>query len=383
VQPDESAKSCGGRSMLIIALLYICAAWLVFFGFKLLPWNWPWRIVTVLMGCFILAVFVALLNTLTPSGRIAVVGRVVEVTPNVAGTVTSIPVKPNVFIKAGTILFQIDSAPYEAKVKQLKAAVADARQKAEQLKAQVDLAVADVNGLKSQSEYAGKRRADIEKLAQTSATSQFTLQDAIAKVDQISAQQRAAEAREINARLALGSEIDGVNTTVAQLNAQLENAQWELEQTTVRAAGDGYVGIMALAVGARAAPFRAALSFILANDIAIVGVFEQNGFKIIKPGVSVKLVFAGRPGEICYSTIKDVVPGTGQGQIAVSGTLARTEMVGISTTYPASINLPKDVDPDLLRLGMVGTATAFSENAGPIGALANILLWVKAYAAYL
>jgi len=189
--------------MLIIALLYICAAWLVFFRFKLLPWNWPWRIATVLMGCFVLAVFLALLNTLTPSGRIVVVGRVVEVTPNVAGTVTSIPVEPNVLVKAGTMLFQIDPAPYETKVKQLHAAVAEARQKAEQLKAQVELAVADVKGLKSQSDYAEQRRADIERLAQTSATSQFTLQDAIAKVDQVTAQLQAAEAREINARLAL------------------------------------------------------------------------------------------------------------------------------------------------------------------------------------
>src|ERR1700709_1402365 len=105
----------------IIALLYICAAWLVFFRFKILPWTWPWRISTVLMGCLILAFFVALLNTLTPSGRIAVVGRVVEVMPNVVGTITSIPVEPNVLVKAGTILFQIDPAPYEIKVKQFQA----------------------------------------------------------------------------------------------------------------------------------------------------------------------------------------------------------------------------------------------------------------------
>jgi hypothetical protein len=60
--------------MLIIAVLYIGVAWLVFFRFKLLPWNWPWRIVTLLLGCVILAIFIALLNTLTPSGRIAVIG---------------------------------------------------------------------------------------------------------------------------------------------------------------------------------------------------------------------------------------------------------------------------------------------------------------------
>jgi multidrug resistance efflux pump len=272
---------------------------------------------------------------------------------------------------------------YQAKVRQLQAAVAEARQKAEQLRVQVDLAVADAKGLKSQSAYAAKRRADIEKLAQTSATSQFTLQDAVAKVDQLTAQLQAAEAREINARLALGSEIAGENTTVAQLNAQLENAQWELEQATVRAAGDGYVTVMALAVGARAVPFRAALSFVLVDELAIVGVFDQNGFVSIKPGVSVKLMFAGQPGKIYYSVIKDVPRGTGQGQIAVSGTLARAEMIGTSATYPATIDVPKYIDPHLLRLGMVGTATVFSDRAGPIGLLATILLWVKAYAAYL
>jgi multidrug resistance efflux pump len=97
--------------MVIIALLYICLAWLVFFQFKLLPWSWPWRIVSLILGAAILAIFVALLNTLTPSGRIAVVGRVVEVTPNVAGQVTEINVQPNTLVKAGAILFQIERAP--------------------------------------------------------------------------------------------------------------------------------------------------------------------------------------------------------------------------------------------------------------------------------
>ncbi|MGA2255597.1 MAG: biotin/lipoyl-binding protein, partial [Thermoguttaceae bacterium] len=107
--------------MLIIAILCVCAAWLVFFRFKLLPWNWPWRIVTVLVGVGILAVFLGLLNYLTPSGRVAIIGRVVEVTPNVAGQVTDVDVQPNVLVKAGAILFQIERAPYEYKVKQLQA----------------------------------------------------------------------------------------------------------------------------------------------------------------------------------------------------------------------------------------------------------------------
>ena len=369
--------------MVIIALIYISLVWLVFFRLKLLPFNWLWRIVATLVGICILAVFLALLNTLTPSGRIAVVGRVVEVTPNVAGTVISIPVQTNVFVKAGTILFQIDPAPYKAKVTQLKAAVAEARQRAEQLKAQVELAVADVKGVGSQLAYAEKRRDDIQRLAQTSATSEFRLQDAVAQVELLTAQLQSAQARKLNADLALGSEIDGENTAVAQLKAQAENAQWELEQTTVRASVDGYVSAMALTVGSRAVPLRAALALIMADDISIAGIFDQNGFKRITSGAPVRLAFLNRPGQVYASNVEVILYGIGQGQIAVSGNLARAESVGTSTTYPVQIAIPADMDRDMLRLGMVGTATVISQGSGPIGILATVLIWVKSYVMYL
>jgi multidrug resistance efflux pump len=85
-----------------------------------------------------------------------------------------------------------------------------------------------------------------------SATSQFNVQDAIAQANALKAQLDAANAREVSARLAASSEIDGENTNVAQLIAQLDNAQWKLEQTTVRAPSDGYVTGSTLVVGDRA-----------------------------------------------------------------------------------------------------------------------------------
>jgi hypothetical protein len=51
--------------------------------------------------------------------------------------------------------------------------------------------------------------------------------------------------------------------------------------------------------------------------------------------------------------------------------------------FPAVISLPKGVDRETLRLGMSGNATAFAENAGVIGLIAWVLLWVSAYTAYL
>ena len=53
-----------------------------------------------------------------------IASRVIEVMPNVTGEVVAIPVKPNVLVKAGTVLFEIDPTPYRYKVSQLEASLA-------------------------------------------------------------------------------------------------------------------------------------------------------------------------------------------------------------------------------------------------------------------
>lgn len=75
--------------------------------------------------------------------------------------------------------------------------------------------------------------------------------------------------------------------------------------------------------------------------------------------------------------------GIGQGQVAVSGTLARTNAIGGATTFPAIISIPDDMSHEMLELGMSGTATVFSARAGVIGLLASILVWISSYTAYL
>ena len=88
-----------GSNVLIILCLYFAALWLIFSRFKLIRWGWLSGTVSILVGALILATFLALFNYLTPSGRITVIGRVVEVTPNVTGQVIDIPVKSNAPVK--------------------------------------------------------------------------------------------------------------------------------------------------------------------------------------------------------------------------------------------------------------------------------------------
>jgi multidrug resistance efflux pump len=369
--------------MVIILCLYVIALWLVFSKFRIVRWGWLSGTVSIVVGALILATFLALFNYLTPSGRVTVTGRVVEVTPNVTGQIVGIPVKPNLPVKSGDVLFQIDPAPFQYKVSQLQASLAAAKQQTEILKTNYEQATANVAGLVAQQAYNKKRLADIQSLVADDANTQFQAQDRQNQYETVTAQLEVAKASQQSAKLALDSEIGGVNTTVAQIAAQLDNASWELSQTTVRAPADGTVTVVALSVGDRALQARSAMSFIVEKEIALVGIFSQNGFQTIKQGTPVDIVFDNAPGRIYHATISAIPKGIGQGQIAVSGTLARTNTFGGATVFPAEISIPDEMSREQLRLGMSGTATAFAANAGVIGLLASILVWISSYTAYL
>ena len=311
--------------MVIILCLYVVALWLVFSKFKLVRWGWLSGTISLLVGGFILATFLALFNYLTPSGRVTATGRVVEVTPNVTGQIVAIPVKPNVPVKANDVLFQIDPAPFQYKVTQLQASLAGGEAAGRDIEGELRAGNGECQWAHhTEAAYNKKRLADIETLAADMANTEFQAQDKQVQYETVSAQLVAAKAAQQSAKLAMDSEIGGVNTTVAQLQAQLDNANWELSQTTICAPADGYVTLVTVTVGDRALQMHSAMSFIVENEITLVGMFSQNGFQTIKEGAAVDIVFDNAPGRIYHAKITAIARGVGQGQVAVSGTLART-----------------------------------------------------------
>jgi hypothetical protein len=119
------------------------------------------------------------------------------------------------------------------------------------------------------------------------------------------------------------------------------------------------------------------------SEITLVALFSQNGFETVKDGAPVDIVFDNLPGRIYQARVIAIPKGIGHGQVAVSGTLAKTSAIGGATAFPAVVSIPEDMSRDSLRLGMSGSATAFSPKAGMIGLLASILVWISSYTAYL
>jgi multidrug resistance efflux pump len=367
--------------MAVIVALYAVLAWLAFCKLKLVRLSLLSGLLAGAAGLSILAAGTALCNYLTPTGWFVIVSTVTQIMPNVSGQVVAISVKPNQAVNRGDVLFRIDPAPFQYKVSQLEAALAQAKQQAAQLKASYQQAKANADGLAAQYVHYSRRLAVIEQETREGVLAEFRAQDTQNQYEMINYQLQAAKAAQQNAKLAMDSEIGGVNTTVAQTEAQLADAKWQLAQATVRAPANGTVSIMSLSIGDRVIDSKAVMS-IIENDIVIVGMFPPNGFQTVKAGTPVKLVFDNAPGRVYSAKITDIPRGIGQGEIAASGTLAQVDTTGGTRVYPAAISVPADFDREQLRLGMPGRATVFAEHSGVVGLIGLLRVWVSAYMAY-
>ena len=178
-----------------------------------------------------------------PSGPVNIYRNVVEIVPNVSGEVIEVPVDGLQLLNKGDVLFRIDPAPFQAEVNRLEAALAEAEQNVGQLNETFksrSSALVKAEAERDLARSAFDRAVEIQK-KNASAISEIDVDRARQTLAAAAAAVEMAESEKERARLAYESEIDGVNTTVAQLQAQLENARLNLGYTVIRAPSDGFV----------------------------------------------------------------------------------------------------------------------------------------------
>ena len=86
------------------------------------------------------------------------------------------------------------------------------------------------------------------------------------------------------------------------LKAQLAQANYQLEQTTVRAPDKGYVIQNALRPGMRAAslPLRPVMVFVSGESHYLIGWFRQNSLLRLKAGNEAEVAFDAVPGTVFF-----------------------------------------------------------------------------------
>ena len=353
---------------LLLILIYagLCTVIFKFFKIPLNKWSVP---TAVLGGVILLGTLLMLMNYNHPYGKYAKEVFVnVPIVPAVKGIVMSVDATPNTPLKKGDILFQIDRKPFEIKVAKKKAQLAEAEQQVKQnesqlqtAKASVKKAVADRDRAKTSYDRYAK---GVAKGGRGGVFSEQEVENRRQLYLASEAGLEAARASEQRTRLIFESEIEGVNTKVAQLRADLDAAEYDLERTVVRAPSDGLITQVTLRPGVMAVPIplSPAMIFIPAQGREVVGSFWQNSLQRMKPGHKAEVIIDAVPGHVFTGKVKAVLPTMSEGGTQVSGNLISASRVAVHGRALAVVVLDEDLRDYALPRGVQGKMAIFSDH---------------------
>jgi multidrug resistance efflux pump len=250
-----------------------------------------------------------------PQGPTLVVRNSVAIVPDVAGEVLDVPVEANKQLKTGDVLFRIDPVPYQAQVAAIEA----------------QLKLSDL------------RLSQMTQLYERDSGRAFDVQQRQSEVD--------------------------------QLKAQLDGAKWNLDKTTVRAPGDGYVTNVALRKGARVAnlPLAPVMAFIDTSDTLIGVAIAQIDARYIEPGQPAEVTFKFMPGKVYGGKVESILQAIATGQVQTSG-LAVTPKDIPSAPFVVRIRLDDTEIVRRLPAGSTGHAAIYTDHVKLAHVIRKVLL---------
>lgn len=370
-----------------LAIVYCLGMYLVFIKFRLLPFNLLAQILCGMVGFIGLLVILFGMNFTQPfSVGVVVSEYTTPIVARVPGRVTEVPVKNNIPVKKGDVLFKMDPQPYVDGVHAAESGLAQADIQTQNAITQasqgVNAATANVQALeaaiaatesaikatKAHLALATTRLKEHTTLASKNAGSQFEVErysaDVNSMTEQVAAQEQqlAAQHQQLAAAKAqLAQATAGLHTAqtirpaaLAQYKSQLESARWNVEQTTVYAPEDGYVTQLQLQPGAMAS-LTPVMVFVYTKDRTLLtATVKQNYLNTFRPGAEAEVAFPALPGKILKAKVQNIELGTKAGQLDPGGQLDANRMPMPPERMTVRLILQDDVKSILLPVGASG-----------------------------
>jgi RND family efflux transporter MFP subunit len=201
---------------IVIIVGWLAILWLLVSIGVFSKWHKWMKISPVVIWAVIgLLVFVPM-GWVSPTGPVIVLARSIQIASTVSGIVTEVKAVDGEPVSKGDVLFTLDRTTYQA----------------------------DVDQITTQLEHARERLADKSQLLK-----------------------RAAGTR---------VDVEIAETEVGVLNAKLQAAIWQLEQTIIVAPTDGFVSNVVLPVGARVGAGVPVMPFFDAEERFVAAQIQQN-----------------------------------------------------------------------------------------------------------
>ncbi|HBW8013415.1 HlyD family secretion protein [Klebsiella pneumoniae] len=362
---------------LLIILTYVAIAWSIFKIFKI-PVN-KWTVPTAALGgVFIVSALILLMNYNHPYTFLAQKAVIsIPITPQVTGVVNSVTDKANQRVKKGEVLFTIDPARYQARVDRLQADLVTALHSINTLKAQLSEAQANTTRVSAERDrlYKDYQRYLKGSQARVNPFSESDIDNA--------RQNYLAQDAQIQSQL--DSMINGEQSQVASLRAQLAEAKYNLDQTTVRAPSDGYITQVLIRPGTYAAslPLRPVMVFIPEQKRLIVAQFRQNSLLRLEKGDDAEAVFNALPGQVFHGKLVSILPVVPGGTYQAQGALQSLTVTPGSDGVLATIELDPNAEIDALPDGIYAQVAVYSDHFAHVSVMRKVLLRMTSWMHYL
>ncbi len=345
--------------------------------------------ISVVLLVLVVIAFYALTDWLAPaSSRASVSAHVVQIAPRISGEVTEVHVVDDAIVQANDPLFSLDPRPYELAVRQAEANLTTTVQSIDASSTALLAAQADVGRARTALETVKAQSARVFRLEDRGFASTAQGDAARNDVSVAEAQVTSAEANLESARQQLGSE--GVdNPAIAAAQAQLEQTQYDLTSTTVRAPHYGAVTNVQLSVGEFASAGGPALTFIDAEDIWVTVDLRENQLRGIEAGDQAGLLFDAAPGKIYEGRVRSIAWGIDAGR-RTQGSLVANQPASRwfepARSIPVSVELVLDegeTAPFTRIGGKVHVAIYASDTGNPVAWAVDIGQRIRALVSYL
>jgi multidrug resistance efflux pump len=369
--------------LLILTYTAICVAIFKIFKVPLNKWTVP---TAALGGVIIVGALILLMNYNHPYSNLAREFFVTTpIVPGVGGIVVSVDVEANQLVEKGTVLFRIDPKPYEAIVRQKQALLAGTQEGVRELEQAVAAArarVVEVTANRDRSEGVFRR---YEAIFERGAISANELENRRQVYLSDEAALERAEADLERAQIAFEAAIDGENPDVARIQAELEQARYDLERTIVRAPTGGYVSQLLLRPGMMAAslPLRPVMVFVHDEQPPMVAAFRQNSALRLRQGFEAEIVYPSIPGRVFKGIVTQVLPNVGEGQLQTSGSLVGTEVFRSVGRMAVEIEVTDDLSEFQLPRGSRAQVAVYSDRFSHVAIMRRILLRMSSWQNYL
>ena len=380
---------------IILLLIYSFFVWLIFFKFKWLPWNFISQVIVISLPIFALTALILFLNIVAPSSAdVRVVNYVVQVVPRVAGRVIEVPVEANRPVKKGDVLFRIDPVPFqqelralEAKLPELTAKLDTANAYQRELDEQLKSARSTRESVASRLALAERREKQTAELARTGAGSVFDREQAETEAASLRSELASATATVAQVQQKLSartdqdqlSEVAQAQAAIEQLRAQIVEATWQLEQTTVYAPADGSVINLQLRVGSYAAnlPMAPVMSFV-EKEQWVLAMYAQNELRYVAPGNEAEIALKVMPNRIIKCEVDSVVWASSTGQLPIGGTLPGQNVTQPVPPGKIAVRLrPVGADQTtFLAMGAQGQGAIYTERGALIHIIRKVIIRV-------